>query len=72
MASSFNDKDPNGGSLGLMQINFFWCKPNRYTQRGFLQDRQALTKCSNLADPAVNLTAALVIFENSGWGPWET
>lgn len=68
--TAFNSKDPNGGSLGLLQINFFWCKPNRYTKQGFLQDKEVLSECSSLADPAANLKAALTIYRNSGWGPW--
>ena len=68
--------DPNGGSHGLMQVNGFWCKPNRYTTVGWLQSLGVLDGCNELYDPSTNLTAALEIFQYSerengnGWEPW--
>lgn len=77
LPGAFNDTDPNGGSWGLMQINGFWCKPNRWTKQGFLQDRGVLSSCDELFDPYVNVTAALAIWmygeeqHGCGWkGPW--
>jgi hypothetical protein len=75
--TAFNDTDPNGGSWGLMQINGFWCKPNRWTEQGFLQDHGVLNSCDELFDPYVNLSAALAIWQygedqhGCGWkAPW--
>jgi len=72
----FNSTDPNGGSAGLMQINQFWCLPNRYNPSGWLQSQGILTSCKQLLIPNVNLRAGLAIFEYSeerngnGWQPW--
>lgn len=68
--TAFNAKDPNGGSLGLAQINFYWCKSSRWYPAGYLQTQNVLARCEDLADPTVNLTAALAIQQESGWGPW--
>jgi hypothetical protein len=74
---AINQKDPNGGSLGLLQINKFWCKPNQYTVHGYLQEAGVLSDCAELYDPAVNLTAAAAIYNYSvdrngnGWHPWK-
>lgn len=75
--TSFNETDPNGGSWGLMQINGFWCKPNRWTDRGFLQDHGVLNSCDELFNPYVNMRAALAIWQygedqhGCGWkAPW--
>lgn len=69
---SFNETDPNGGSRGLMQINGFWCRPWRYSELGFLQERGILNSCDDLYDPQINLRAGLAIFmygeENYGCG----
>lgn len=73
---SFNPTDPNGGSRGLLQVNGFWCSPNRWTEQGFLQDKGVLSSCDELYDPATNLRASLIIYEYSlgkndnGWHPW--
>lgn len=73
---ALNGSDPNGGSVGLLQINNFWCKPNRYTDRGWLQDQGVLTDCSELHNPATNLRAGLIIYlyslgkNQNGWHPW--
>lgn len=78
MPESFNGKDPNGGSAGLMQINYYWCKPSRWYAEGYLQYNGVLNTCKDLFDPRVNLLAALVIYKYSvetsgnGWRPWRT
>ena len=70
------DGDPNGGSYGLMQVNGFWCKPNRYTDVGWLQQLGVLETCTDLYDPSTNLTAAWEIYQyaqrthGNGWRPW--
>jgi len=77
-AKSFNGKDPMGGSVGLTQINMFWCKPNSSRKVGFLQSEKVLDVCTELFNPEVNLKAALTIFQygesrygkGSGFGPW--
>lgn len=76
---SWYKQDPNGGSLGLLQINQYWCKPNRYTDRGYLQDVGVLETCDELFDPATNLRAGLALYSYSvyknggnGWHPWRT
>ena len=51
----FNSLDPNGGSAGLMQINQFWCLPNRYYKQGWLQAQGILDSCSELFNPEINL-----------------
>jgi len=72
----FNSTDPNGGSRGLMQINQFWCLPNKYNPNGWLQSQGILSSCTQLSNPIINLRAALAIFEYSeerndnGWQPW--
>lgn len=75
---SFNPTDPNGGSRGLMQINGFWCRPNRYTSQGWLQDKGILSHCDDLYNPETNLRAGLAMWNYSedhngcGWRPWAT
>jgi hypothetical protein len=75
-ASVINRDDPMGGSIGLFQINKFWCKPNRYTKQGFLQDAGVLTKCKELYNPIVSGRAMMAIYDyadnryGDGWGPW--
>lgn len=76
---SWNKTDPHSGSRGLMQINGFWCRPNRYDPNGFLQSVGVLNNCEDLFDPVTNLRAGLAIWtygENKhgcGWrGPWAT
>jgi len=76
IASVINRKDPMGGSIGLFQINKFWCKPNRYTKKGFLQDAGVLTKCKELYNPIISGKAMMAIYDyadnryGDGWGPW--
>ena len=73
---AFNQTDPNGGSRGILQINQFWCRPNRYTEQGWLQDRGALESCEELHDPEVALRSGLLIWlysadrNGNGWAPW--
>ena len=75
---AFNGDDPMGGSVGLTQINMFWCKPNSSRKVGFLQSEKVLKMCTELFDPETNLKAALTIFQygesrygkGNGFGPW--
>jgi hypothetical protein len=72
-----NDTDPNSGSYGLAQINGFWCRPSRYNPDGWLQAQGVLNHCTDLYDPATNLTAARAIWDYAedrgcGWSPWTT
>lgn len=74
---AFNGDDPNGGSVGLVQINQYWCKQNRYNPDGWLQAQGVLGHCDDLHDPLTNLTAALAIYgyaegRGCGWSPWTT
>jgi len=75
-ASAINKKDPNGGSVGLFQINKFWCKPNRYSKKGFLQDAGVLKQCKDLYDPTTSGKAFMAIYDyaddryGDGFGPW--
>jgi hypothetical protein len=75
---SFNKKDPNGGSRGLIQINGFWCKPSKYNKSGWLQAQGILNTCEDLFIPEVNLRAGLAMWNYSqqrnkcGWQPWAT
>lgn len=71
--------DPMSGSRGLMQINGYWCRPNKWSSKGWLQDQGILNTCDDLFDPEINLRAGLAIWlygENKhgcGWrGPWAT
>lgn len=66
-----NATDPNGGSLGLTQVNKFWCLPSRYYPNGYLQTHGVLNTCDDLFNPAINLSAALAIYEYAnGWSQW--
>lgn len=68
---AFNAKDPNGGSAGVMQINYFWCKPSQYWPNGYLQAHGILKDCAELFDLETNLRAALAIYRYSeGWRAW--
>lgn len=75
--TAFNPKDPNGGSIGLMQINMFWCKPSRWDASGWLQSQNIVDVCDDLYNPLVNVRAAKAIYDYSvehnrgnGWQPW--
>lgn len=77
LPSAHNTKDPTpDGSRGLVQINGYWCRVNRYNPQGFLQAHKVLGTCQDLHDPETNLKAALTIWRygrdlgRSGWGPW--
>ena len=59
--TQLNASDPNGGSIGLTQINRFWCLPSRYYPDGYLQTMGVLTDCDDLYTPAINLRAALAL-----------
>ena len=73
---AFNPKDPWGGSYGLFQINSYWCKPNSYSKRGWLQQNGVLDDCRELFNPIVNAKAFTAIFDyaeeryGDGWIPW--
>ena len=73
---AFNGNDPNGGSIGLFQINKFWCKPNQFTKQGYLQDAGVLTKCKDLFNPVISAKAFMAIYDyadnkySDGFGPW--
>ena len=68
---AFNPKDPNGGSAGVMQINYFWCKPSSYYDNGYLQAYGLLRTCDDLFDLEDNLRSALAIYRYSnGWRAW--
>ena len=68
---AFNSTDPNGGSAGVMQINYFWCKPSSYYANGYLQAYGLLRTCDDLFDLEDNLRSALAIYRYSnGWRAW--
>ena len=68
---AFNPSDPNGGSAGVMQINYFWCKPSSYYANGYLQAYGLLRTCDDLFDLEDNLRSALAIYRYSnGWRAW--
>lgn len=78
--TAHNPHDPQSGSRGLVQINGFWCRTNRYEPNpaGFLGALGVLEHCNDLYDPAVNLEAARWIYTyqvfngRCGWLPWTT
>ena len=63
--TQLNASDPNGGSVGLTQVNRFWCLPSRYYPDGYLQTMGVLTDCDDLYTPEINLRAALALVEYS-------
>lgn len=71
-----NSSDPVSGSRGLTQVNGYWCRPSKWSDAGWLQDRNVLSTCDDLYDPETNLRAALLIWfygvekGRTGWGPW--
>ena len=68
---AFNPTDPNGGSAGVMQINYFWCKPSSYYANGYLQAYGLLRTCDDLFNLEDNLCSALAIYRYSnGWRAW--
>ena len=69
--TAFNATDPNGGSAGVMQINYFWCKPSKYFANGYLQAYGLISTCDDLFDLEDNLRSALNIYRYSnGWRAW--
>lgn len=76
--TAYNRTDPNGGSMGLMQINGYWCKKNRWNPSGWLQAQGILSSCDDLYKPEINLRAGLAMWNYSqqhngcGWRPWAT
>ena len=77
LPDAFNPTDPNGGSLGLVQINRFWCIRTAHNPSGWLQNEGLVQDCTDLYDPLTNLTAARAIWEYAeargcGWSPWAT
>jgi len=70
--SAFNGDDPIGGSLGLIQINRYWCTSNMYWPDGYLQVRDSgVTTCDDLYDPYINLRSGYHIWvTEGGWSPW--
>lgn len=72
--TQLNAQDPNGGSVGLTQINRFWCLPSKYYPNGYLQTMQILSTCDQLYEPLINLRAALELVAYSrsvGLCAWE-
>jgi hypothetical protein len=73
---AFNPNDPMGGSYGLFQINAYWCKPSRFSKRGWLQEQGIVETCEDLFNPLVNAEAFMAIFDyahdryGDGWLPW--
>lgn len=58
---------------GLTQINDkTWCMPSKYSAKGYLQTLKIVNTCKDLLDPAVNLVAALAVYEAAGnsFSPW--
>lgn len=67
--------------IGLWQINAkSWCQPNKYNAHpaGYLGGLGLIDSCDDLYDPAVNMKAALALYNYSetrngpgmGWHPW--
>jgi hypothetical protein len=71
-SDAFNPHDTMGGSAGIYQVNFFWCKPSTYWPTGWLQAQGILQTCDELFDPVTNTKAMVAIWHNSGWLPWKT
>ena len=71
-SDAFNPHDTMGGSAGVYQINYFWCKPSTYWPNGWLQTKGILNTCDELFDPTTNTKAMVAIWRNSGWLPWKT
>lgn len=67
-----NYRDPHGGSYGIMQINGFWCLPNANYPLGWLQQKGIVASCDDLFSATANLTAALAIWQETGWHAWST
>ena len=70
-SDAFNPTDSNGGSYSIYQINGYWCRPNAYWPKGWLQAKGILQTCDDLFNPTVNTRAMVAIWRNSGWLPWK-
>ena len=70
--TAFNAKDPMGGSYGSMQINGYWCLPNKYWPIGYLQAHGLVESCDDLFNATTNLRSALAIWYETGsdFSPW--
>lgn len=68
----FNADDPNGGSYGIMQLNGYWCLPNKYWPIGYLQEKGIIESCDDLFNATLNLRSALAIWYETGsdFSPW--
>ena len=71
-SDAFNPTDSNGGSYSIYQINGYWCRPNAYWPKGWLQAKGILETCDDLFNPTINTRAMVAIWRNSGWLPWKT
>ena len=71
-SDAFNAMDTMGGSAGVYQINYFWCKPSTYWPTGWLQAHGILETCDELFNAVTNTKAMVAIWHNSGWLPWKT
>lgn len=76
ITDAFKADDPNSGSIGLLQINTFWCEPRWAGDPGWLQLQGVLASCQELYDGPTNLAAGAAIFYygvdryGTGWSPW--
>lgn len=75
---SYSNRDPNGGSYGLAQVNGYWCEPSQWYPQGYLQAFGVLEQCGDLLHPRTNLLSARLIWlyadrkHGDGWLPWQT
>ena len=75
---AYSNRDPNGGSYGLAQVNGYWCRPSQWHPQGYLQAFGVLEQCSDLLHPRTNLLSARLIWlysddkHGDGWLPWQT
>ena len=76
ITDAFKEDDPNSGSIGLLQINTFWCEPRWAGDPGWLQLEGVLSSCQELYHGPTNLAAGAAIFYygvdryGTGWTPW--
>lgn len=75
--NAHNTLDPGPyGSIGVMQVNSFWCSPSKYWPAGYLQAHGIVRACGDLFNATINMRAALAIWQyahdkhGDGWGPW--
>jgi hypothetical protein len=75
---AYSNRDPNGGSYGLAQVNGYWCRPSQWHPQGYLQAFGVLEQCGDLLHPRTNLLSARLIWlysddkHGDGWLPWQT